>query len=407
MKILIVSQYFWPEDFRINETISFFNERNHSVTVLTGKPNYPEGKVYKDFKNNPKNYDEFEGAEIFRLPIISRGKTKFRLLLNYLSFIILGTLYGLVKFRNKKFDVIFVYEPSPITVGLPAIALSKKSKIPIVFWALDLWPETLEALNIIKSKLIIKFFKKLANFIYNNCTIVLCQSKSFVKNISHYLVDKDKARYFPSWSEDIIVNHATPKAKEIIDDPSFFKIIFAGNLAEAQDLNSVIKAIEIAKNHQKIKWIFIGDGRSYRWLEQQIIKRSLKNSVIMLGRYPPSRMPSFFRHADALLVSLKRSDAFSMVIPAKIQTYLKSGIPLIGMLDGDGRRVIDNANAGITCEAGDYVTLASIFKEISEMPIEDLQRMGQNGIRYATENFDKNSQLLMLEKFLLEATRIK
>ena len=319
----------------------------------------------------------------------------------------MGTLYGLVKFRNKNFDVIFVYEPSPITVGLPAIALSKKSKIPIVFWALDLWPETLEALNIIKSKLIIKFFKKLANFIYNNCTIVLCQSKSFVKNISNYLVDKDKARYFPSWSEDIIVNHATPKAKEIIDDPSFFKIIFAGNLAEAQDLNSVIKAIEIAKNHKKIKWIFIGDGRSYKWLEKQIIKRSLKNSVIMLGRYPSSRMPSFFRHADALLVSLKRSDAFSMVIPAKIQTYLKSGIPLIGMLDGDGRRVIDNANAGITCEAGDYVTLASIFKEISEMPIEDLQRMGQNGIRYATENFDKNSQLLMLEKFLLEATRIK
>ena len=161
MKILIVSQYFWPEDFRINETISFFNERNHSVTVLTGKPNYPEGKVYKDFKNNPKNYDEFEGAKIFRLPIISRGKTKFRLLFNYLSFIILGTLYGLVKFRNKKFDVIFVYEPSPITVGLPAIAISKKSNIPIVFWALDLWPETLEALNIIKSKLIIKFFKKL------------------------------------------------------------------------------------------------------------------------------------------------------------------------------------------------------------------------------------------------------
>ena len=158
MKILIVSQYFWPEDFRINETISFFKKRNHEVTVLTGKPNYPEGKIFKDFRDCPDDYKFYKGAQIIRLPIISRGKTKFKLVLNYLSFILLGSLAGITFLRKKKFDVIFVYEPSPITVGIPAIFISKLSNTPIVFWALDLWPETLEALGIIKSRFIIGIF---------------------------------------------------------------------------------------------------------------------------------------------------------------------------------------------------------------------------------------------------------
>ena len=405
MKILIVSQYFWPEDFRINETISFFKKRNHEVTVLTGKPNYPEGKIFKDFRDCPDDYKFYKGAQIIRLPIISRGKTKFKLVLNYLSFILLGSFAGITSLRKKKFDVIFVYEPSPITVGIPAIFISKLSKTPIVFWALDLWPETLEALGIIKSRFIIGIFKKLANFIYNNCALVLCQSRSFVENISGYLEDKSKAKYFPSWSEDIVVDENTKKASEISDDPYSFKIIFAGNLAEAQDLDTVLSAIEIAKDDNKLIWYFIGDGRSSNWLKKEIENRSLNKQVKVLGRYPASRMPSFFSHADALLVSLKKSKAFSMVIPAKIQTYLKSGIPLIGVLDGDGRKVIDESNAGITCKAGDHLALAKIFQEINKLPKETLKIMGDNGKIYAKQYFDKESQLLELENLFHEASK--
>ncbi len=406
MKILIVTQYFWPEDFRINETISFLTSRNHEVSVLTGKPNYPEGFIFPEYKENPSSFSNYFGAKIYRIPIIVRGKSKIRLALNYLSFIISGTIYGILKFRKTNFDVIFVYEPSPITVGIPAIAISKFTNTPVVFWALDLWPETLEALEIIKSKFMISFFKRVANYIYNNCHLVLCQSRSFVSNITQYVSDRSRVKYFPSWSEDINVSSSIPYADEIKYSPDKFTILFAGNIAEAQDIPSCIDAIQIASKYRNIRWIFLGDGRSFNWLKEEINRRSLEESVQLLGRYPSSMMPSFFKHADALLVTLKKSKAFQMVIPAKVQTYLKAGIPIIGMLDGDGREVIDEASAGMTCRAGDYKELANIFKEISQISNAEKLTMGDNAKKYASKYFDKSLLLARLESYFFEAKNI-
>jgi len=168
VRILIVSQYFWPEDFRINDLCAELVKRNHQVTVLTGKPNYPDGFVYLEFHKNPSDFYKYEGANIIRVPMILRGRgSSFQLLMNYISFAFSASLWGWMKLRKLEFDVIFVFEPSPVTVGLPAIFLKKAKNIPVVFWALDLWPETLEAIGVIKSKVLLNLIGKMVSFIYN------------------------------------------------------------------------------------------------------------------------------------------------------------------------------------------------------------------------------------------------
>ncbi len=150
MRILIVTQYFWPENFRINDLASEFCSRGHHVTVLTGYPNYPSGMVFSEFRSNPSAFENFEGVNVLRVPIISRGKSGLKLILNYLSFVLSATVFGALRLRRQRFDVVFVFEPSPITVGLPAIFLSYIKKVPLAFWVLDLWPETLEAIGVVR-----------------------------------------------------------------------------------------------------------------------------------------------------------------------------------------------------------------------------------------------------------------
>ena len=183
MRILIVTQYYWPEIFRINDLTDDFVRRGHQVTVLTGVPNYPAGSVFPEYADNPNAYKTYKGVDIVRVPIVVRGKGDFQLFLNYLTFIISSTAIGLFKLRKQSFDSIFVFQPSPITVGLPAIAFRYLKKSPLVFWVLDLWPDTLQAVGAVRSKLILSVIRQLVSFIYNHCDLLLGQSKSFLPHI--------------------------------------------------------------------------------------------------------------------------------------------------------------------------------------------------------------------------------
>lgn len=402
MKILIVSQYFWPENFRINDLCKELTSRGHNVTVLTGVPNYPAGVVFDSYRNNPAAYDRYEGARIFRSPMLPRGKGGIRLVLNYMSFAIGASLVGLLKLRNRDFDVIFVFEPSPITVGLPAVLISKLAKAPIVFWVLDLWPETLSAIGVVKSPGVLNLVGKLVGFIYNNCTFVLGQSRAFLTNIHKYCVDSSKAIYFPSWAEDVFDSQVSP-AIEVEHLPDVFNIVFAGNIGEAQDMPAVLNAAECLKGNDRIRWLIVGDGRKSDWLAEEVKKRGLQNTFLLLGRFPVERMPSFFAHADALLVSLKRDPVFSMTIPGKVQSYLMAGLPILGMLDGEGASVISDANAGLTCAAGDGAGLAKAVLEMASMSRQERQALGHNGRAYAEREFGRQNLMSKLEGLLQEA----
>ncbi len=403
MRILVVSQYFWPENFRVNDLVKEWVQRGHHVTVLTGIPNYPTGKVFKAYREQPRAFTEYEGAEVVRVPMLPRGTGGFRLILNYLSFVWGAGVFGPWRLRGKLVDVIFVFEPSPVTVGLPAIWLGKIKKVPVVFWALDLWPETLAALGVVRSPQLLGWVGRLVRYIYNRCTLVLGQSSSFLGSIASYCDNKEKIRYFPSWAENVFMDGGVQPAPEVLQWSDGFTVVFAGNIGEAQDIPAVLDAAELLKDNASIRWIIVGDGRKSEWLQSEVARRGLGKQVLLLGRFPVERMPSFYAHADALLVSLKRDPVFSMTIPGKVQSYLMAGIPLLGMLDGEGANLIRDAKAGITCKAGDSYGLAKAVLALAAMPTAERNQLGLNGREYAQQEFSRTQLIDRLDELLAEA----
>jgi colanic acid biosynthesis glycosyl transferase WcaI len=406
LNILVVSQYFWPENFRINDLVKELLHRGHHVTVLTGIPNYPAGKVFEKYRSSSSSFAYYENARVFRVPMLPRGTGPIRLILNYLSFVFGGLLWGPWYLRRIKPDVIFVFEPSPITVGLPAISLGKIKKVPIVFWVLDLWPETLAAVGVLRSPRVLGWISHMVRFIYNQCTLVLGQSKCFLESIAKYCDDKNKIQYFPSWAEDQEMSIDVQPASEIAIRSDCFNVVFTGNIGEAQDMPAILAAAELLKNNLNIRWIIVGNGRKASWLQAEVIRRGLQDTVLLPGHFPRERMPSFYAHANALLLSLKHDPIFSMTIPGKLQNYLMAGLPLLGMLDGEGAAIIRDANAGLTCEAGDSSGLAHAVLKLAAMNPNERSQLGKNARDYGAKEFNKNELMNRLEVFLREAINI-
>ena len=406
MRILVISQYFWPENFRVNDLVKELVQRGHQVTVLTGIPNYPAGKVFDAYRAQPSAFGTYEGTEVVRVPMLPRGSGGLRLMFNYLSFVLGGGFFGPWRLRGKPADVIFVFEPSPVTVGLPAVWLGKIKNAPVVFWALDLWPETLEAIGVVRSPRVLGWVGHMVRYIYNRCTLVLGQSRGFLGSIARYCDDKSKIRYFPSWAEGVFVDDIVNPAPEVPEWTEGFTLVFAGNIGEAQDMPAVLEAAERLKDNASIRWVIVGDGRKFGWLQSEVARRGLDKQVLLPGRFPMERMLSFYAHADALLVSLKRDQVFSMTIPGKVQSYLMAGIPLLGMLDGEGAAVIRDSQSGLTCEAGAGAGLAQAVLALAAMPTAERQQMGLNGRNYSQKEFGRTQLMDRLEALLTEAVTI-
>lgn len=400
MRILVVTQYFWPENFRINDLVSEFCSLDHDVTVLTGLPNYPSGIVFPEFRLNPCSYAKFESANVVRVPVISRGKGTLRLILNYASFVISATALGIWYLRGQKFDVIFVFEPSPITVGLPAIFLGYIKNAQLVFWVLDLWPETLEAIGVVRSRYILKTIGRLATFIYNRCDLILAQSKSFIPKIRQYCKKEIKVEYFPSWSDTTFDFKLVDLAKEVPVANGVFSIMFAGNIGDAQDFPAILDAAEVIKDDRRIRWLIVGEGRASEWVRSEVIRRGLGHCFLLLGNYPVDRMPSFYKHADALLVSLKAESIFAMTIPGKLQSYLAAGIPILAMLNGEGAEIIRRSGAGISSPAGDGLALATAVIRMANMNIDERLKMGRAGLALSEEEFNRGTLISKLFSWL-------
>ncbi len=406
MNILVVSQYFWPENFRINDLVQEWTVQGHEVTVLTGRPNYPGGEVFAEYRQDPARFGRFEGARVHRVPMLARASGSLRLMLNYASFALSACVVGPWKLRGSRPDVIFVFEPSPVTVGLPAVLLGRIKQCPVVFWALDLWPETLAAVGVVRHPRALAAVGKLVRFIYNRCTLVLGQSRSFLPSIANHCDNPSKVRYFPSWAEDVFQERSPEPAPEIPPAPGSFDVLFAGNVGEAQDFPAILDAAEHLKHRSDIRWLIVGDGRRSAWVEAQVKERGLTDRVLLLGRFPVERMPSFYVAADALLVSLKKDPTFSLTIPGKVQSYLLAGRPIVGMLDGEGADVIERAQAGMVCPAGDGAALAATVERLAALPPHERERMGACGQAYAQAEFDRSTQVSRLLSLLEEAQQL-
>jgi len=401
MKILIVSQHFWPETFRINDLASELNKKGYDVEVLTGKPNYPSGNYFKGYGFFSHNNDLLNNIKIHRVPLIARGNGNiFRLSLNYLSFVFFASLF--VLFNRKKYDYTITFASSPIIQALPSLLHKKLYKSKALLWVQDLWPESVIAIYGIKKGLIYRILGKTVDFIYKHSDKIMVQSEAFKEVVYKRCTDKEKVVYLPNWAEELFIDQSTVEKHKFIDlFPVGFKIMFAGNIGEAQDFESIIKAAYLTKSNKDIKWIIVGDGRKKSWAEAEVKRLGLQETFYFIGKFPLEEMPHMFIHSDIMLITLKDEYIFSLTIPSKIQTYMAFGKPIIGMLNGISGQIITNADCGYVTHAGDYKDLANKVLNAFEEKRETLDEYGKNAKKYYLNNFSKEQVLLTLQKLFI------
>lgn len=407
MKVLIVSQYFWPETFGINALARSLRSRGIDVTVLTGQPNYPEGAVFAGYSAWGTTGETHEGVEVVRVPLFPRGKrSSWRLALNYLSFLASGAVIGAWLLRARAFDAVFVYAPSPLLQALPAIWLARLKRAPLALWVQDLWPESLSATGFIRNPTALGLVARVVRFIYRHTDRILVPSEAFRSPIEKLTPDAGKIHYYPNaWVEEPVAEATDPAIDTLVNDiAAGFSVVFAGNLGTAQSLDTVIGAAELLqKSGSNARFFLIGSGSLSTWLADQVRIKGLHN-VVLPGRFPPAAMPRLYAAASALLVSLRDEPIFAYTIPSKLQGYLAAGRPVIASLNGEGARVVTMTGAGVACAAGDAAALANAVQTMADSTSEARTQMGDNARRHAVAHFSLEQLTTDLVRHLEELT---
>lgn len=408
--LLVVTQYFWPENFLINDLVNELSKRGYKITVLTGKPNYPVGEIFSEFKKEPKKYSKFGNVSVLRVPILPRGNNKITLFFNYISFLASCSCWGFVKLQKIKYDTIIVYQPSPILVALPAMLFSKIRKKPMILWVFDLWPETLRGVGVVKNPLILKFLDLLVGFIYSSCDLVLVQSQAFISSVSRYVDETQKIRYVPAWANTGVkelqnINKQVLEIKKLDNDK--LHLFFGGNFGEAQALPSLLETMMLLKNHPEIKWHFVGDGRRRKWFEDKLEKHVPKQRYSFYGQVETDTYVELIRKSDACLLTLSDNQVFNCTIPARLQMFFSLGKPVIAMSSGESKRIIEVANAGLTASAHDCQNFAKNIKKFKNLNYTQKEIFGRNGSSFYKMNFAKEKILNDFEHYIETLSKVK
>jgi glycosyltransferase involved in cell wall biosynthesis len=387
MKILVVSQYYHPEQFRITDICETLVSLGHEVVVLTGLPNYPQGKIYPGYTWPKRRYEVISGVKVIRVPIIGRGNNFIRLAVNYVSFLLTATIKTL--FLKKDFDIVFVYQLSPITMAIPALLYKKLTGKKVLLYCLDIWPESIAAAGVGQSSYIYKFLLAISRKIYKNVDRILVSSYSFIKYFKDIIgIELKPINYLPQHAEEqyyLDINRATREK----GDKGTVNLLFAGNIGEMQSVETIIRAAAELREIDQLKWHIVGDGSARLKCEELVKHLELEDKVIFYGHRPVSEMPQFFSMASALLVTLKNNEFISYTLPGKVQSYMAAGKPIIGAINGEARRVIEESGCGLCCDAEDYKALANIVRQFISMP-EKHKEFALNSRKYYEENFTKD-----------------
>lgn len=403
MKVLIISQYFWPENFRITDVAQGLRDLGHEVTVLTGLPNYPDGRFFAGYGLRGPWRDKHEGIEVIRAPLVPRGNGGGpRLICNYLSFVAGSILFGLPRLRER-FDALLVFEPSPVTVAIPALLLKTIQGTPLLFWVQDLWPESLSATGMVKNRMILRAVASLVRLIYRHSDRILIQSRAFREPIRALGAEDQRIVYLPNSAEALYQPVELPAdAPERLLVPAGFRIMFAGNIGAAQSFSTIIDAADLLREFADVHWIILGDGRMRGEAEAEVEARGLGAQVHFLGQHAPAMMPRFFALADVLLVTLRRDPIFAATLPSKLQSYLACGRPIVAALDGEGARVLEESGAGIAVPSDDPRALADAVRRLRAARPEERAKMGSRGRAYFEAEFDRGMLLRRLQDCMAE-----
>ena len=388
-RILIYTNHYFPEQFKINEIVDWLSSSKFHIRVITCIPNYSGGKFYKGYGLKSFESHDNKNVVINRLPLIPRGNGNyFRRIFNYTSFFtstFLFTIY-LMLFK-KKYDFIFVHHTSPILIAISPIIYKIFFKNKMFLWDLDLWPDTLKNLEIIKSGVLINLLESFVKYIYSFYDKILIGSHGF-KEIVKERFNKEII-YFPNWAEIQIEKNLITKQINLNIPKGYFTILYTGNIGLAQGFKNVLKLINGLKN-QKIHWIFIGEGTSRQAFIKEINKLGLSSLCSFVNQVPVSEIPNYCSIADAMFLSIKNTPLFSKTVPAKLQSYLAIGKPIIGLLAGEGADIIKKSKSGITCENNDISMFVNKIAKFIRLNNSELNEMGKNGHDFYKLNFSSN-----------------
>ena len=400
-KILLISPHFYPNDFKCNDVAFELAKQGHKVTVLTDIPNYPKGKFLDGYGYFRKRRETINGVKVIRTGVIPRGNGSGKMLaLNYLSFLFTAFFRALWMGLFKRYDTIIVHQLSPVTVGIPAVIIKKmQRKAKLLFWVLDLWPESLQVAGGINNKHILGAFERVAKSCYKNADKILISSNGFRESICEKGDFADKIVYFPNWAEDSLTAASNYVLPEL---PDGFKLMFAGNIGEAQDFDHTLEAAKILhdKGRKDIHFVLVGDGRKREWVETYVKENQLQDTVHWVGRHPLEAMGKFFAQADVLYFALKDSLIFNLTCPAKVQAYMSAGKPVLAMINGEGAKIVDDAGCGFSVAAGDSEALADVICKMAAMDKAELSAMGQRGKSYCEKNFSFDENMRKLKGML-------
>jgi glycosyltransferase involved in cell wall biosynthesis len=404
LKVLIVSPVFWPESFRINDLAEALVASGHEVEVLAGMPNYSGGKFYKGYGWLGPMAEVHEGMRILRFPVRPRGKGRsWELLLHYGSWLV-GAYVRLLWGPEADWDVVFVCQTSPVSAALPALLARKLSGAWAVIWVQDLWPDIVRASGHITHPWLIHAIGWFSNWIYRSFDHVITQSEGFKHALEGRGIPEHRLTCIHNWAENLYGEAGSANSSATMEPwQAAFVVMFAGNLGRVQGLPTILDAAERIQHSHQVHWVILGDGVLAEWMRLEVQARRLQSSVWLLGRHPVERMPSFFAKADVLLLSLGRSEALALTVPSKLQSYLASGKPILGSVDGEAARLIQDSGAGWAVPAEDPIALANQAIRISGMDSSVLKAMGKSGQAFYGQAFQREKCLKDLERTLLNA----
>jgi glycosyltransferase involved in cell wall biosynthesis len=396
MRILVISQYFYPEEFRINDLCSAWVSKGYDVTVITGIPNYPKGKFFQGYGLFKRRKDEYQGVRIVRLPILSRGKGFVRLSLNYLSFVVSGFFWS--KLTPIKADVVFINEVSPMTQALPGIWFGRRRKIPVLLYVQDLWPENIEATIGPKRKGFIRRIDKLVQMIYRDVDKIFTSSNAYIQNISFKGIDAKKLYYWPQYAEQFY-QPLTKSNDVIIPDTPSTKVIFTGNMGIAQGLHLLIEVAK-ASSHLGVEFYLVGDGSEKTNL-MELAKRYRLANVNFLDPVKATDIPQYLAQCDLAYLSLIDARIYELTVPAKLQSYLACGIPVLASASGEVGRIITESKTGFVAAPGDVNAVIASLDKFMRLNPEEVKQLRANARNAYEQMFEKEMLLNQMDIHLM------
>lgn len=385
-RILIVTEYFYPEEFKVNEVALAWYKKGYEVDVLTQNPTYPYGKVFENYTNSWYSIDNYQGVKVYRVKAVTGYKDSlFKKLLKYFTFMSLGSFISLK--IGKKYDYVFGFDVGPLTGMVPAVVLQKFYGIKVTLWVQDVWPDSVYAYGFKKRKFLTLTLNAFVRFVYKHTSYFAISGKGFKEKLEPYLVNKQKIQYLPNWGDNLNMDLSPfefSKEKKI-------HFTFAGNIGKVQNLDIIIKAFGNLSDeyNNKAQLNLIGDGSHLEALKNLVKSKNIKN-VVFWGRKPREEIFSYLDGSDFLLVSLVDKPIFSLTVPAKIQTYIAASKPIMAVINGDAADIIEENNLGFVTHPNDKYLITQTFMKCIDCDEKKILDFTKNCEKLTSTVFNKN-----------------